>query len=261
MKEHGYNWGGQDHTALATALSGHSGLTTQEKQSMAGRFFSNASWQDPAGAEVFLPFLNPAELSGNLTTYLNNRARNNGNADTEAWIAGLPPGPVRTAAEASWKEQVPETPMDRSTPASLVSEFKKDNYIQETDARISQLNAAQLGEMMADQTGSQNNNCDMLLTSLAKTNPAPAAAWLASVPADAINGPLGAQFSATWAQEDPVAAATWVDSLPAGDLAVNAAANVARHYHRYAPLEAKTWLQTLPAGPVQDAARNGMEGK
>lgn len=263
MNEDGYNWGSRDSAALVAALSGSTGFNVPEKQELAGRLFINGSWLDPEGAEAFIPFLSETQLSGNLANYLKNRAHKTSAAETEAWIAGLPLGLlVRTAAEASWKEQqVPETPMDRSTPASLVSDFKKYGGVQGSDSRISQLNAAQLGEMMADQTGSKSHYYREILTSLAKTNPAPAAAWLASVPADAQTGPLGAQFSATWAQEDPVAAAAWVNSLPAGDLAVNAAANVARHYHRYAPLEAQTWLQTLPAGPVQDAARKGMEGK
>ena len=263
MGEHGYNWGGRESAALAAALSGSTGFTTQEKQELASRFFSNASWQDPVGAEAFLPFLNEAELPAAIGRYLKNRAQKTTRAATEAWIAGLPPGAMRTAAEASWKEQqLPQTPMDRSTPASLVSEIKKGGYLQDNDARLAQINAAQLGELMAaGRSGAGSYNSGSILSGLAKTNPAPAAAWLASVPVDEHTGRQAAQFSATWAQEDPAAAAAWVNSLPAGELAVNAATNVARQFHRYAPLEAQNWLQTLPAGPVRDAAARAMEPK
>ena len=70
MGEHGYNWGGRESAALAAALSGSTGFTTQEKQELASRFFSNASWQDPVGAEAFLPFLNEAELPAAIGRYL-----------------------------------------------------------------------------------------------------------------------------------------------------------------------------------------------
>ncbi len=262
MDEHGYNWGGRDHAALAAALSGNAAFTAQDKHDLASRLLNSASWQDPVGAEAFLHLLNEAELPGRIGDYLKNRAQKTTKVATEAWIAELPPGPLRTAAETAWQQQqqTVTVPVDRSTPASLVSQIKSGFYIDETDARISKINAAQLGDMMADQkSGGKSRFTTNILTSLAKTNPAPVAAWLASVPMDSTTGRQAAQFSANWAQEDPVAAATWVGSLPAGDLATTAAANVARQYHRYAPLEAKTWLETLPIGPVQEAAAKAME--
>ena len=261
MNEDGrnWNWGGRDNATLVTALSGNTGLTAEEKRDLALCFLGNSMWQDPEGAEGFLPLLNEAQLPGSINNYLQSRARKTSNAATEAWIADLPPGPVRTAAEGAWKEQqLPELPVDRSTPASLVSDFKKNSYIQETDPRLPLLNASQVRELMADQSGSKSHFSGNILTGLAQINPAPAAAWLASVPIDGITGPQAAKFSAAWAQEDPAAAAAWVNSLPAGDLAITAAANVARQYHRYAPLEAQTWLHTLPAGPVREAAVKAM---
>ena len=259
--EYGYNWGGGDSATLAAALSGNVSFTAEEKKELARGFFNHTSGRDPERAEAFLPLLGEAELPQYLNSYLKSRSRKTGNTETEAWIAGLAPGPVRTAAETAWKEQrVPETPEDRSTPASLVSEFKKNSYIEETDPRLPLLNMAEVRGLMADQSGAKAYYSKNILTSLAKTNPAPAAAWLASVPVDARTGPQAAQFSATWAQEDPVAAAAWVTSLPAGDLATNAAGNVARQFHRYAPVEAKTWLKSLPPGPARDAARQAMSG-
>ena len=131
---HTWNWGNRDNATLITALSGNTGFTAEEKRDLASRFFDNAMWEDPEGAEGFLPLLSEAQLPGSISTYLNSRARKTSQGATEAWIAGLPPGPVRAAAEGAWKEQKqPELPVDRSTPASLVSEFKKNSYIQETD--------------------------------------------------------------------------------------------------------------------------------
>ncbi len=148
----------------------------------------------------------------------------------------------------------------RTTPASLVSQFKTATYVQSEDPRISQLNATQLGEILSDQSPGRSHYAGTILTGLARTNPAVVVTWLSSDPQDKTTGAQAARFAATWAQEDPVAAATWVDSLPAGELAVNAATNVARQYHRYAPLEAQTWLETLPAGPVREAAAKAMKG-
>jgi hypothetical protein len=263
QNEHGYNWGSKDASALAASLAQSGGLTPEEKQELALRFLTNSTWRDAAGAEAFFPFLKGKELDSSMDLYLKGRARRTLDAGTgiETWIAALPPGEVRTAAEASWKkQQLPEAPVDRTSPASLVSQFKAATYVQSEDPRISQLNATQLGEMLSNQAPGRSHYAGTILTGLAKTNPGVVATWLSTVPQDKTTGPQAARFAATWAQEDPVAAATWVDSLPAGELAVNAAANVARQYHRYAPVEAQTWLETLPIGPVREAAANAMKG-
>jgi hypothetical protein len=263
MNEHGYNWGGGDSAALATALSGNSGFSSEEKQKLAQKFLINATWTDLAGAASFLPLLEGPELIQGMQNYLKSYNTKHGTTETAAWIAALSPGGLRTAAEGVWrhKEQFERAPQGRSTPASLVTEFKKSSYIQEDDARLSQINAVQLAEIMVEEARGRSYHTGRILTGLAKTNPAPAAAWFASVPADEKTGPQAAQFSATWAQEDPAAAAAWVSSLPAGDLAANVAANVARQYQHYAPQEAQAWLKTLTAGPVREAAAQAMETK
>ena len=263
QNEHGYNWGGKDVASLAASLAQNGSFTPEEKQELAQRFLTNSTWNEPAGAEALFPFLKGKELDSSMDRYLKSRAQRTPDAGTgiEAWIAALPSGEVRTAAEASWKKQkLPEAPVDRTTPASLVSQFKTATYVQSEDPRISQLNATQLGEILSDQSPGRSHYAGTILTGLARTNPAVVVTWLTSNPQDKTTGAQAARFAATWAQEDPVAAATWVDSLPAGELAVNAATNVARQYHRYAPLEAQTWLETLPAGPVREAAAKAMKG-
>ena len=271
--DYGYNWGSKDTAALAAVLGNTSGFTPEEKETFAQRFFSNAAWQDPEGAQALLPLLSEKELPANLDRYLKSRSTKD-RAAAEAWITGLPAGSLRAAAEASWQKlQLPETPVDRTTVNSLISDFKKASYFLDGDPRLALLDATSFASLMAARSGTNSYRYDRILVGLAKENPAPAAAWLATVgidkttpaaatvPIDKTTGPQAAKFSAAWAQEDPSAAAAWVRGLPPGDLARTAAGNVARHYQRYAPAEAAAWANTLPPGPVQDAAREALKGQ
>lgn len=266
-----YGWKPKDIPALAAALQSEPGLSADTKKQLAGEFFGNAAWEDPAGTVSLLTLFPENEMPGRVTSLMNSWWRKDKAAGQE-WLASLPIGPVRSAAEAAWdgleSASAAGPPVDRNSPEGITASLKKGEYFTDDDARLAKVTPEMLAEFPPEKDAYQKEE---MLEGLAEQNPAAGAAWLQTWKMDTGAGEPGGmsesaqaksrqigRFTSTWAAQDPAAAASWVGQLPAGDLARNAAANVAMQYSRYAPAEARKWIDSLPPGPVRQAAEQGV---
>jgi hypothetical protein len=85
-----------------------------------------------------------------------------------------------------------------------------------------------------------------VISEIAATDPAVAAAYVAAEPTTAPYDKLPALVVGQWAATDPAAAAQWASGLPASDGRGAALENVVRSWASRDPAAAAEWIQTLP---------------
>jgi hypothetical protein len=259
-----YRWGysgldlhqagtGRDWSALAGAVM-NSPLNEEDRTSLLNHFF----WQDPGRGQAFWGHFTEKAQIGKLPAYLYRWSALD-KASAEAWWRGLPPGPVRAAAETHWQElEAAWHKQGESEAGRLRMAIWSADYPHQTDSRLADLTPGEVSTLVSAIPKPDYGRIAAMINGVGASNPDVVATWLETAPVTNETLPVMAEFSARWALDDPGAAAAWVSRLPEGKLADTAAFNIARQYQVYDPEGSQQWMEGLVEKTVQEAARKGL---
>lgn len=144
-------------------------------------------------------------------------------------------------AALGWLAQVPSSPLRDSLSCQAATALVRGG---ETEGAI------QMFKPVPGKAGV--SLVESLASSQAYRDPAAAAAWLDSLPANVETGKASESIVAKWFSKDPAATAKWVDSLPAGNRREYALQAYARAAARKDPVLAGEWAATV-SDPLQRA--------